>query len=341
MKKIKPGSLEAVGKNLEAAAAAMNKLLPSAKQAAEGLEAFSPVVSFSPMLASPVGNVACLRFPLLGSYKIDGFRAIVRNGVVMSRNLKPISNRHVQALFGKAELEGFDGELIVGDPTSPTAFRNTSSGITTPGGRPAVVFHVFDIVLAGATPFEERLALVKLRVNKHKPAGVRVLEQGRLDDQTALNKFEARAVDLGYEGVMLRDPRGLYKYGRSTFREHGLMKLKRFEDAEATIIGFEEMLHNGNELKTVASGLKERSSKKEGMVGKGTLGAIRVVGTNGTYKGVEFRVGTGFNDELRALIWANKDHWLGKLIKYKFFTMGSKDAPRFPVYLGKRHPSDA
>lgn len=335
----KPGSLAVAAKNLGEAAKAMNKLLPSAQEAVAAFEGMSLAVNFSPMLASPVGNVARLRYPLLGSYKIDGFRAVVRNGVVMSRNLKPIANRHVQALFGKPEFEGLDGELVVGNPTSPTAFRNTSSEITTPGGRPAVIFYVFDVVIARATPFEERQALAKKKA-KGAPSIV-VLDQQLIEDQIDLDEFEAEALRLGYEGVMLRDLRGFYKYGRSTFLEHGLMKLKRFEDAEATIIGFQELLHNGNELKTVASGLKERSTKKVGMVGRNTLGALKVVGTNGTYKGVEFYVGTGFNDELRALVWANRETWMGKLIKYKFFPLGSKSAPRFPVYLGERHPSDA
>mgnify|MGYP005609938573 FL=1 len=54
------------------------------------------------------------------SPKLDGIRAIVRGGVVMSRNLKPIPNPVVQERF--KHLEGFDGELIVGDSTSKTCY---------------------------------------------------------------------------------------------------------------------------------------------------------------------------------------------------------------------------
>jgi len=61
-----------------------------------------------------------------------------------------------------------------------------------------------------------------------------------------LDAFEAACLRDGFEGVMLRSPSGRYKFGRSTLKENLLLKLKRFEDAEAQIIGFEELSHNAN-----------------------------------------------------------------------------------------------
>ena len=49
------------------------------------------------------------------SPKLDGVRAIVIGGVVMSRNLKPIPNRHVQSLFKHLEsLHALGRPLLVG-----------------------------------------------------------------------------------------------------------------------------------------------------------------------------------------------------------------------------------
>jgi DNA ligase-1 len=59
-----------------------------------------------PMLACK--DATGLKFPLLASAKIDGVRALVKDGKVLSRSLKPIPNRHVQEMFGS--LEGADGE---------------------------------------------------------------------------------------------------------------------------------------------------------------------------------------------------------------------------------------
>jgi len=139
---------------------------------------------------------------------------------------------------------------------------------------------------------------------------------------------------------MLRKPDGKYKHGRSTAKEQILMKLKRFEDAEAKILGFEEQMHNGNEATTDKLGAKVRSAKKSGMTGKNTLGALQVVGVNGEFKNAGFNIGSGFNDELRAKIWKSQDLFKGQIVKYKYFSNGSKDAPRFPVFLGFRNPED-
>ena len=56
-----------------------------------------------------------ISFPVYASTKLDGVRALVIDGVVYSRSLKPIRNKHVQKLFGKKEYEGLDGELVVED----------------------------------------------------------------------------------------------------------------------------------------------------------------------------------------------------------------------------------
>lgn len=296
---------------------------------------------FKPMLSATVDDATKLHFPLLASSKLDGVRAIVRNGALVSRNLKVIPNAHVQALFGRPELEGLDGELIIGDPADPAAFRLTSSAVMSHEGKPAVTFYVFDLVISdpGLT-FSARLVILQAKLKQLKRCDVKLLDQATVRDQAELDAFETLSLDRGYEGVMLRSAAGLYKHGRSTFKEHGLMKLKRFADAEARIIGFEELQHNANDATTNALGAKERSTKKAGMVGKGTLGALKVVGLNGPYKGVEFNIGSGFDDAQRADIWNNQKAWVNQTVKYKYFPIGSKTAPRFPVFLGVRNKGD-
>ena len=56
---------------------------------------------FKPMLSASVEDVKTLRLPLLGSPKLDGIRAMVRDGVLVSRNMKPIPNVWTQRLLGK------------------------------------------------------------------------------------------------------------------------------------------------------------------------------------------------------------------------------------------------
>jgi DNA ligase-1 len=129
---------------------------------------------------------------------------------------------------------------------------------------------------------------------------------------------------------MVRRPEGLYKQGRSGKTDKWLCKIKQFEDAEAECIGIVEQQHNGNEPTINELGYTRRSSHKANRTLKGTTGAL-VCRTPG---GIEFQIGTGMNDALRAEFWA--DPPVGKQIKYKSQPTGVKDKPRFPVYLGIR-----
>lgn len=158
---------------------------------------------------------------------------------------------------------------------------------------------------------------------------------------------------------MIRSLSGKYKFGRSTLREGGLIKMKRFTDAEAIVIGWEPLLLNQNDPQIDGLGLQRRGYSKDGKVPDDSrVGKLLVRGTNGQFKGVQFAVGSGFDDPLRILmreqfrkyniesgkITHNPDTWghdqnvpLGKIITYKYQEHGSKDAPRIPIFKGFRY----
>ena len=299
---------------------------------------------FKPMLAGKAPEMDVLihphkfTWPRLVSPKLDGIRAVIIDGQVLSRNLIPFPCPTVQEYFGRADFNGFDGELIVGSPTAPDAFRITSSFVmsnspidfmTTP-----LVFHVFDDFTRDASPFESRFMGLGKRIRKAS-RHLKIVPHERVINHHGLDVYEELWVKEGYEGLMMRDPHAPYKFGRSTTKEAGLLKVKRFEDNEAVVIGYKELQHNENDERT--GGLAQRrSSKKAGKVGGGTLGALCVRRGDG----VEFDVGTGFDAAERAALWAIRDTLLGKHLKYRFFAGGSKSKPRFPTYLGFRDPID-
>ncbi len=282
---------------------------------------------FRPMLATDA-DLDKLRFPLLASAKLDGVRAVVRDGVVFSRSNKPIPNAHVQKLFGK--YTHFDGELIVGDPTSKTCYRDTVSGVMSVDGEPDVKLYVFDHV--GEPSHLYNFRAERLTESKH----VIVHEQVMCLTLEDILKYEEECLGEGYEGLILRDPNAPYKQGRSTVKEGYLLKLKRFVDDEATVIGFEERMHNGNVATVNELGRTARSSHKENKSGRGDLGALLLRHSSG----IEFSCGTGFTDGERGEIWANRDRYLGQIAKYKHFPVGAKDLPRHPVFLGWRDRRD-
>lgn len=299
---------------------------------------------FEPMLASPLKNGAMPEFPCIASPKLDGVRAVVFGGVVYSRKLKPIPNAFVQKTFGIPDLEGVDGELIVGSPTSPTVYRDTVSGVMSEDGEPNVIFQVFDLFMEA--PFLSRMKALKsrlasLRNRKDIPHRMQFVRQQPVASAEELSVFEQDALDQGYEGAMVRSPSGPYKCGRSTVKEGHLLKVKRFLDAEAIITGTEELEHNQNEKTVNELGRSKRSTHKAGKVRGGTLGNLLVKGApDSPFAGISFSIGSGFTDEDRTALWAERERLLGRTVKFRYFPTGTKERPRFPVFIGFRDSID-
>ena len=287
-----------------------------------------------PMLATDA-ELDKLRFPLLASAKLDGVRAIVQNGVILSRSLKPIPNKYVQEAL--KHLEYLDGELIIGDPRSKTCYRDTVSHVMSHDKTGFDLrFYVFDHVRNPSDRYQNRLVQVNRRPQTiDLAAAVITHPQHVVTCLKTLLELEEKLLDQGYEGLILRDPDAPYKFGRSTVKEGYLLKLKRFVDAEAVVIGFTEREHNGNEATTNELGRTKRSSHAANKTGRGDLGAILV-----RFGKVEFSIGTGFTDSERDAVWSARDKYLGALAKFKYFPVGVKDAPRHPVFLGWRDGAD-
>lgn len=285
-----------------------------------------------PLLAYTIENVAKLKFPLAVSPKLDGIRCIIMGGVALSRTLKPIPNEHVQSLFGRPELNGLDGELIVGSPTDKDCYRNTNSGVMSKDGVPDVTFHVFDHFEDTSAPFSGRFVFAKRVADCYPFMPINMVKHNIVSSVDGLLEYEQQQLELGYEGVMCRSIEGRYKMGRSTEKEGILGKLKRFVDSDFKVVGFQERMHNANEAVINELGYTERSSHKENKIGRGDLGALTLEMENGD----TFSCGSGFNDAERAELWAVRDTLIGKVVKVKHFDYGTKDVVRFPTFLGFR-----
>jgi len=289
-------------------------------------------MNFKPMLASPA-NLDALKFPIFASPKYDGIRAAVVDGRLLSRTLKEIPSRHIFNMLSKPEYEGLDGELIVGAPTSPSCYRNTVSMVMADNKVFAYTYYVFD-KWNSLSPFSSRrLDVISVAVHAYMERVAHV----QLENREQLDIYETEQVVLGHEGIMLADPHALYKFGRATTKGGELLKVKRFEDSEAEVIGIEEEMFNGNEAEKNELGRTKRSTAKDGLVGKGSMGALMV---RDLKTRVEFNIGTGFTAEDRKWWWnwflQQNEKTAKPVVKYKFFPVGVKDKPRHPVFLGLR-----
>lgn len=291
-----------------------------------------------PMLAVKA-ELDQLVFPLFASPKLDGIRCmIMEDGQVLSRSGKPIPNQFVSTVLSQeSRYRGLDGELIVGDPAAHDVYRVTESGVMTIAGEPDFKLWAFD-------SHDRETAYVDIYNSFSKfqsPTGrVDILHQTLLTNVDEALHYEEQTLALGYEGVILRRPNSPYKYGRSTLKEGFLLKLKRRVSMEARVVGAEEEMLNTNEAVRNSLGYTERSTAKEGLVGKGRLGALVVADLEDETR--VFRVGTGFSAAERSLLWQEylNGRLVGKIVTLDHFPIGVKDLPRHASFKGFRTELD-
>ena len=84
--------------------------------------------TFKPMLAAPA-DLDNIKFPVYASAKLDGIRATVVDGDVLSRSLKLISNHAIAEALSSSQWNGLDGELIVGPATDKDVYNKTTRGV--------------------------------------------------------------------------------------------------------------------------------------------------------------------------------------------------------------------
>lgn len=292
-----------------------------------------------PMLSGKFDDFAkeslSLTYPLLGTPKMDGIRALMVKGKLVSRTFKAIPNNHIREMLENDLPTNIDGELM-----DVAGWEHTQSSVMRVDGKPDFKFYAFDIVTGDlCKPYSERMK--DLKALKLPAYCVKVLPT-EIKNHADLLALEEEFVNDGFEGLMLRRPDSCYKCGRGTLRAMDLVKVKRFVDAEAVITGYEEQMENTNTAEKDNFGRTKRSSAQAGLVGKGTLGRWNVKAINGDFKGVEFGLGTakGVTQEMRLEWWKNRDKLVGKIVTFKYQAAGSVDAPRIPVFKGFRDKRD-
>jgi DNA ligase-1 len=292
------------------------------------------------MLAIKAKEFEALNYPLLASPKIDGIRATNKHGTLLSRTMTAIPNSLTQKIFSDPTYHGFDGELVVGAPNHPNCMQNTMSGVMSRDGEPDVWWYIFDRWDIDK-PYMHRARAAKESITVGKNPRVLWLPQTLIRTVQELYSYENARIEEGYEGVILRSPDGIYKQNRSTLKEGLMMKVKRFLDSEAEIIGAYELMHNNNEATIDARGYTKRSTHAENKEASGILGGFNV---RDIHSGSEFDVGTGFTHEQRKNLWEawqkNPAYITSKLLKYKYFPVGVVDKPRHPIFLGFRDQRD-
>lgn len=295
---------------------------------------------WEPMLITTVKKEADrkhLTWPMIGQPKLDGYRSVNRGtGFQLSRQLKPIPNRHVQGMFGGPENFGLDGELIYGHYFDNDAYRNTNSALRLDGPED-IDYYIWDDFTYPNDPYYLRYERAGNRVADLQAKGRRaiLLESVPFASYEGAIEISADWESQGAEGGVGKRRDGKYKEGRSTVREHYGLKFKSWEDQEGVITGFEELYSNQNEATLNERGKTTRTSHQENQVPMGTLGAIKFE-LAAEWPEREGKCGSGYTQKMRDWIWAHRQELIGAPFTFKFQRRGSFEKPRFPIF--KRFP---
>lgn len=310
-----------------------------------------------PILACDV-DFAKLNFPLMMFPKIDGVRALNVDGRLVGRSGKQFKNKLNTEFFSDERFNGFDGEMVVDRITGYGICNETTSALGTIKGTVETRWCLFDYIIEGFNdkePYHIRYNELNNKVHdlilsdSSLASRIWVIPYELATTIHHIEETELNYLEQQYEGLILRNPSGVYKNGRTTAKECNYLRLKRFFDAEIVVTGIVEGRSNHNELKQNPNGYAERSTIAENMIPNGMVGTIIgevleeqklgdiVVLSKGQI--VEVSPGKMTHKE-RQHFFENQDQILGQIVKFQYFPVGIKDKPRFPTYQGFRDPID-
>jgi DNA ligase-1 len=121
-----------------------------------------------------------------------------------------------------------------------------------------------------------------------------------------INNFTKRAVEAGFEGVIVKDMDALYVCKR----DYGWQKAKPFFDGDFEIIRIEEGTGKN----------------------KGKMGSV-IIDVNGN----ECGLGSGWSDKEREDIWNNPNDYIGKIVEVQYQEITKDGVLRFPSVKGIRY----
>ena len=230
----------------------------------------------------------------LVSEKLDGVRAFWDGKVLRTRNGNVIN---APAWF----VAGFpprplDGELWIGRGQFERLSATVRRQVPEDAEWHKVRYMIFELPQAPGT-FRQRGDELRHIINDVNVPWLQLVAQYEVKDRRMLEQRLSSVINAGGEGLMLHRADAAYSTGRSDV----LLKMKRWLDAEAMVVGY--MAGKGKF--------------------KGMLGALKMR----TAEGVEFSLGTGLSVALRK-----NPPPVGTLVTYRYRDLSSNGRPRFASF---------
>jgi DNA ligase-1 len=163
---------------------------------------------------------------------------------------------------------------------------------------------VFDLILYKETYIERYF---KLKDIISLPFFISIVKHLTFSKTSCLSQKHNKAVEQGFEGLMIRRKNSYYEHSRS---KNNLLKVKKFETVDAKVIGHQKGNPDG------------RYSH--------CMGALLLK----TEENIDVFVGSGFNDDQRNNY---KTYFpIGCIIEFKYFEKTKDNKYRFPIFVTRR-----
>lgn len=237
-----------------------------------------------------------ITFPCYTQPKIDGVRAVYKNGSLNSRTGKEFPGmEHILNELNSDMI--LDGELY-----SYTLSFEDIVGVVRKKQRDEktkqIIFIVYDTV--SNQDYIDRYNTMKQFFDNNTFNFVKLHQTHLCESKNQISEFHEKYTEEGYEGVILRNLKGRYETKRST----NLQKFKIFKDAEFKITGFTEGVG----------------------VEKGLVIWVCETSDNKAFS-VRPR---GSHDERKSL-YINAKNYIGKYLSVRYFEYTNLGIPRFPT----------
>lgn len=262
-----------------------------------------------PMLATPIEKVKPEKINwnlAFAQPKLDGHRALFKNGVLYSRQGKVLDLPHIVEAIEAAEIGHLhlDGELYLHGKSLQELSKLIKKH------RPETLdleYHIYDHM--DSTPFCDRITNLASTLPRW-PATTRLkaVETVPVTNLGELMELHQGYREAGYEGTMLRFGRDGYQDGK---RSRSLLKLKEFHDEEFKIVGFNQ--------------------GKPYITDRGTFDVpvwICKTNTGGTFTVTAAGTMEEKNDQ-----WVNREKYIGRLLTVKYHYLSADGIPQLPVAL--------
>jgi DNA ligase 1 len=159
-----------------------------------------------------------------------------------------------------------------------------------------ITYNIFEVPNAKGN-FEERLSIIENYLDKNPNNPIKIIPQIRCKNQENLERYLQELINKKAEGIIIKNPNIEYFTGRSD----EILKVKKFEDDEALVIGLN---YKNKKFKSLKVKLENE---------------------------VVFNLGGGFSDKERL-----KPPKIGDIVTFKYYGFTKNNKPKFASFLRVR-----